>query len=71
MNKTVRISIGVLLVAIGVVFFILPGSILFLIAGLTVLSIDIPVARGWLKKCQAMASKSAKSIDRWFLKRKA
>ena len=71
MNKSLRMSIGVLLVAIGVIFFILPGSILFLIAGLTLLSIDVPIARRWLKKCQSMASKSAKSIDRWLLKRKS
>ena len=49
MGKTFRIGLGSILVAAGVIFFILPGSILFLLGGLLMLSYDVPRAREWLR----------------------
>lgn len=70
MKKTLRISAGSVLVAIGVVFFILPGSILFLVAGLFMLSFDVPLARQWLERCQKGMARSARVLDRFLLSRK-
>ncbi|GAA0852786.1 PGPGW domain-containing protein [Aliiglaciecola litoralis] len=68
--KTIRIIIGATLVLLGIVLAILPGSILFLLAGLVVLSIDFPIARVWLKKCQSAMAIGARKLDRLMLKRR-
>ncbi|MDC0603390.1 tellurium resistance protein TerC [Aliiglaciecola sp.] len=68
--KILRIGLGVILSLIGIVFAILPGSILFLIGGLMVLSYDVPIAKTWLKKCQAGMSAGAKKLDRHLLNRR-
>lgn len=68
--KAVRIALGSILSLIGIVFAILPGSILFLIGGLMLLSYDIPLARKWLKKCQSGMSVGAKKLDRYLLNRR-
>lgn len=70
MNKIIRTTLGVLGILIGTVFAILPGSILFLLAGLFLLSFDFPIARKWLKKCQDGMSVGAKKLDRMILNRK-
>lgn len=70
MMKVVRIAVGSILSLIGIVFAILPGSILFLIGGLMLLSYDIPLARTWLKKCQNGMSVGAKKLDRYLLNRR-
>ncbi|GAC14658.1 tellurium resistance protein TerC [Aliiglaciecola lipolytica] len=70
MKKTIRITLGAVLSAIGVVFAILPGSILFLLGGLLLLSYDIPLARRWLQKCQNGMTISARKLDRYILNRK-
>lgn len=68
MMKSLRITIGSVLAGIGVIFFILPGSILFLIAGLLLLSYDIPAARKWLAYCQNAMSKGARKLDQLLAK---
>ncbi len=70
MTKTFRVSLGAILAIIGVVFFILPGSILFLIGGLLLLSYDLPQARSMLARCQRSMSKGARRLDRFMLNRK-
>jgi hypothetical protein len=70
MAKSIRIGLGSLLVAFGIIFFILPGSILFLLIGLTVLSYDVPRARGWLRACQNSAARGARKLDKIILHRK-
>jgi Mg2+/citrate symporter len=70
MKKRLRTTVAILAIIIGVVFAILPGSILFLIGGLMLLSIDYPIARKWLKKCQNSMSKTARKLDRLLLRRK-
>ncbi|UAA40471.1 tellurium resistance protein TerC [Paraneptunicella aestuarii] len=68
--KSLRITLGSVLAGIGVVFFILPGSILFLIAGLLLLSYDVPAARKWLTHCQNAMSKGARKLDKLLAKRR-
>ncbi|MBU2878271.1 MULTISPECIES: tellurium resistance protein TerC [Aliiglaciecola] len=70
MKKAIRITIGAVLSAVGIVFAILPGSILFLISGLMLLSYDIPLARKCLQKCQNSMSVTARRLDRYLLNRK-
>ena len=63
LNKPIRITLGSIGVFIGIVFAILPGSILFLVAGLFLLSFDFPLARKWLRKSQKMMSWGARKLD--------
>ncbi|MBN7824580.1 tellurium resistance protein TerC [Bowmanella dokdonensis] len=68
--KTVRIVLGTLLAIFSVVLSILPGSILFLLAGLMLLSVDFPLARRYLKHCQKIMQTGARRFDRYLLNRK-
>ncbi|MFT2092686.1 tellurium resistance protein TerC [Paraglaciecola sp. 2405UD69-4] len=70
MIKKIRITIGSLLALMGLVLFIIPGSSLFLLLGLVVLSYDVPKAREWLTKLQTSMSNSARRLDRFILRRK-
>lgn len=70
MKKKLRISIGALCVAFGVILFILPGSMFVLLLGLFLLSFDLPVARGWLRACQNSMSRSSRKLDSYLLNRK-
>jgi hypothetical protein len=67
MKKKLRIALGGLLAIFGVVFFIVPGSILVLLVGLLMLSYDVPKARDWLRTCQKVMSKSASKLDKLIL----
>lgn len=68
--KSIRLTFGALLVASGIIFTLLPGSIFVLLGGLVLLSYDWPRARGWLKFCQGSMTRSARRIDLYLLKRK-
>jgi hypothetical protein len=68
--KHIRIGLGSILVFIGVVFFIIPGSMFLLLLGLLTLSYDVPKAKDWLKVCQRSMSKSARKLDSLILNRK-
>ena len=70
MKKKFRILFCALLAMFGVVFFVLPGSILVLLLGLFMLSYDLPKARSWLRACQNLMSKSAQKLDKIILDRK-
>ena len=70
MMKNIRITLGSLLALMGVFLFIVPGSSLFLLLGLILLSYDVPKARHWLTMCQNSMSKSARRLDRFLLRRK-
>lgn len=70
LNKPARITLGAIGVFIGVVFAILPGSIIFLVLGLFMLSFDFPIARKILKKSQKLMSEGAQKLDRYLLNRK-
>ena len=51
--RILRLTLGAILFAGGIVLTLLPGSILFVIAGLVLLSYDWPRARGWLSIASA------------------
>jgi uncharacterized protein YqgC (DUF456 family) len=70
MHKKLRIAVGSILAFVGIVFFILPGSMFILLLGLMMLSYDIPKAREWLRWCQSAMSRSARKLDAFLLKRK-
>ena len=68
--KTVRTVSGISLCIVGVVFTIIPGSILLVLAGLILLSFDYPLARRWLKSVQNVVSQGARKLDSWLLNRR-
>lgn len=70
--KKILISIaGGLLVLLGAIFIIVPGpSLLLLIPGFYLLSLEYEWAKVWLKRCQALLTKSARWLDRQVLRRK-
>jgi hypothetical protein len=70
MKKKIRIAFGAVFALVGLVFFIIPGSMLVLLIGLMMLSYDIPKARTWLRWCQNAMSKSARKLDAFLLSRK-
>ncbi|KXI30533.1 tellurium resistance protein TerC [Paraglaciecola hydrolytica] len=70
MKKKFRIALGGLFALVGIVFFIIPGSMLVLILGLMMLSYDLPKARTALRYCQNAMSKSARKLDAYLLRRK-
>ncbi len=61
--------IGFILVAIGVIFILLPGpAIIFLPLGLALLSLQYDWAKVWLNRCQRMMRKSAVQLDKMLLR---
>ncbi|GAC34682.1 PGPGW domain-containing protein [Paraglaciecola polaris] len=68
--KKLRIGFGAVLLLAGIVLFIIPGSMLLVLAGLLILSVDVPMARTWLKRCQNSMSRSSAKLDRMLLNRK-
>ena len=68
--KTVRLTIGGLLLISGIILTLLPGSILLVLGGLMLLSYDWPRARGWLKFSQKSMTTSARKLDRIMLMRR-
>ena len=70
MKKHIRIVIGGIFAAFGLIFFIIPGSMFVLIIGLMMLSYDIPKARNCLRWCQNAMTKSARKLDSFLLNKK-
>lgn len=68
--KVLRLTFGGLLFVTGIIFTILPGSILLVLGGLMLLSYDWPRARGWLAFFQKSMAGSARKLDRMLLNRK-
>jgi len=69
MKNTLLTLIGASLVALGLLFILLPGpAVIFLPLGLAILSLQYSWARVWLKRCQRMMRQSAEQLDRWLLK---
>jgi hypothetical protein len=65
-----RILTSVILILCGVLFTILPGSIIFLLGGLMLLSVDFYPARRFLTKVQRAMTLSARKLDLFLLNRK-
>ncbi len=58
--------LGFMLVALGLIFIILPGpAILFLPLGLALLSLEYDWAKVWLRKCQRLIRQGAVKMDKW------
>ncbi len=68
--KLVRSIVGVTLIVLGILFTILPGSILFVLGGLVLLSMDHPPARRFLGLIQRQMSVASKKLDMYFHRRK-
>lgn len=68
--RVLRLTLGAILFLGGIVLTLLPGSILFVVAGLVLLSYDWPRARGWLKYSQRTMTSGARKVDRFLLLRK-
>lgn len=59
--------IGGFLTLIGAIFIVLPGpAFLFLPIGLAILSLEHPIAKVWLRRCQRMMREGAVKLDRLF-----
>lgn len=71
MKKILITIVGGFLVLLGAIFIIIPGpSLLLLIPGFYILSFEYEGAKVWLKRCQALLTKTARWIDSVILKRK-
>jgi uncharacterized membrane protein YbaN (DUF454 family) len=71
MKKILITVVGGLLTLLGLIFVLLPGpSVIFLIPGLMLLSLEYPEAKKWLRMAQKMMKKSAQWLDNQVLKRK-
>lgn len=68
--KIIRTVLGSLLIVAGIVLTILPGSTLFILAGLVLISIDYKYPRKFLGKVQKSASKASRKMDSFLLSRK-
>lgn len=65
MKKVLITLVGGFLVLLGLIFFIIPGpSVLFLIPGLYLLSLEYDAAKVWLRRAQKMLRNSARWLDR-------
>jgi hypothetical protein len=70
-KKSARTVIGAGLVALGLIFVIIPGpSLLLIIPGLFLLSYDYVWAKVWLRKCQSLMKKAATKLDAFIARRK-
>jgi hypothetical protein len=65
-----RVITSTILILLGVIFTFLPGSTIFLLAGLGLLSVDFYPARRFLTKAQRAISSSARRVDLFLLNRK-
>lgn len=71
MKKVLVSIIGGFLVFLGAIFIIIPGpSLLLLIPGFYLLSLEYDWAKVWLKRCQTLLAKSARWLDKQIAKRK-
>jgi hypothetical protein len=69
-KKSVLTIVGTFMVAVGLIFMILPGpAIIFIPVGLALLSLEYPVARKALRKFQRFMRASAVKMDAFFSKR--
>ena len=71
-KKAIITVVGVCITCLGIVLILLPGPASLLIPiGLAILALEYPIARKWLRKFQAILSRSAKKADEFLAKRKA
>ncbi|NVK26355.1 MAG: tellurium resistance protein TerC [Gammaproteobacteria bacterium] len=71
MKKVLITIVGGFLLLLGAIFIIIPGpSLLFFIPAFYILSFEYDGAKVWLKRCQALLTKSARWFDSMLMKRK-
>lgn len=68
--RKIRLLGGAVLLVAGIILTLLPGSIVLVLAGLMLLSVDWPPARRYLTRCQRGMAGSARRLDRYLLLRK-
>lgn len=68
--KLLRSAAAITLIILGIIFTILPGSILLVLGGLVLLSMDFPHAKKLLSKTQRATARTARRLDLILLKRK-
>jgi uncharacterized membrane protein YbaN (DUF454 family) len=72
MKKIIITLVGGFLVLIGAIFIIIPGpSVIFLLPGLYLLSLEYDQAKVWLRRVQKMMRNSARWLDKKLAARKA
>ena len=70
-KKILLTILGGALTLAGLIFIILPGpSVLFLLPGLYLLSLEYEQAKVWLKKVQKMMSNTSRWVDKKIRQRK-
>jgi uncharacterized membrane protein YbaN (DUF454 family) len=70
-RKVLLTIIGGALTLLGLIFIVLPGpSVLFLLPGLYLLSLEYEQAKVWLKKVQKMMTKTSRWVDKKLRQRK-
>jgi hypothetical protein len=71
LRKILLTLVGGTLTLLGLIFTVLPGpSVLFLLPGLYLLSLEYEQAKVWLKKAQKMMTKTSRWIDKKIRQRK-
>jgi len=68
LRKTIITIIGSVLLLFGIIFIALPGTILIVLLGLTILALEYSWARKNVKTAQSALSKGAKSLDKFIAK---
>jgi hypothetical protein len=68
--KFIRSLLGGVLVLLGIVLTILPGSTILILAGLVLISIDYKYPRAKLRILQKSLGRASRKLDRFLLKRK-
>ncbi|MCG7533274.1 PGPGW domain-containing protein [Psychrobium sp. MM17-31] len=63
LRKTLITLVGGGLLAFGLIFILLPGTVLILPIALAILALEYDWARRWVKVAQKMLTKSAKKMD--------
>jgi len=71
MKKSLTTLLGALLILLGIMFLIIPGpSIIFILPGLLLLSLNFPAAKPWLKKSMKLMGAAAAWLDKKLLNAK-
>jgi len=68
LRKTLITIIGGVFLLFGIVFIALPGTILILLLGLTILALEYSWAKRYVKTTQKAFSKGAKGLDQFIAK---
>ncbi len=68
LRKTIITLVGGGLLAFGLIFILLPGTVIILPIALAILALEYDWARRYVKVAQRMLTKSAKKMDEFIAK---